>query len=455
MAKPQAPLLSLGASGTIAKTLTFARWKGRAYVKHHVAGEDPRTPAQALARDTFKTGDALWVPAPALFKAPWDRFAAGQVKSGYNAWLGRFVRDNIGRTDLLNLTFSPGAAGGLATSAITLTAGVSSITVDFTNPAPPIGWTLESAIAAAIRDGDPATTTLLEVTAGEDAVAQAQVVLSGLTGGVLYVVGAWLRWRKPDGSIAYAPSLTGTATPAAGVTVKAVHFDGVNDYLSRGAQLTGAVDSKTGTMSVWLKRDADGAANTLWSLRVVAAGEASLIQVGPDDLLLILLRNTANANILIVKTLSTILVADGWTHVLASWDQATSTVLIFIDDVDDTAVPSTNLDQEVDYTRADAGIGHDWSAAGNPGTNKMNGDLAEFWFEDGVFLDLTIDANRRKFISAAGKPVDLGVDGALPTGTSPLIFLSGATVDWHTNKGTGGGFTEIGALTTASSSPSD
>jgi len=71
------------------------------------------------------------------------------------------------------------------------------------------------------------------------------------------------------------------------------------------------------------------------------------------------------------------------------------------------------------------------------------------------FVDLSIEANRRKFIDAIGKPVDLGVDGSTPTGTAPLIFLSGTTIDWHTNKGSGGGFTEVGALTTATTSPSD
>ena len=42
---------------------------------------------------------------------------------------------------------------------------------------------------------------------------------------------------------------------------------------------------------------------------------------------------------------------------------------------------------------------------------------------------------------------------AMPTGKSPDICLTGPTEDWHTNKGTGGGFTENGALTDAASQP--
>ncbi|MBW8052029.1 MAG: hypothetical protein FVQ77_17145 [Cytophagales bacterium] len=451
MAKPQAPLLSLGASGTIAKTLTYARWKGRAYVKHHVAGKDPRTPAQARARDTFKTGDALWVPAPALFKAPWDRFAAGQVKSGYNAWLGRFVRDNIGRTDLLNTTFSPGAAGGLAASAIALTAGVSSITVDFTNPAPPLGWTLESAIAAAIRDGDPATTTFLEVTAGEDAVAQAQVVLSGLTGGALYVVGAWLRWRKPDGSVAYGPSLTGTATPAAGFTVNAVHFDGTNDVLKRAAGLTGAVDGPPFLWSIWINIAGSPGA-VMWFFRDTLGRLLSLRNA--SDKLQLQLRDPAG--ILLWAWNSddsfTNLTNPGWHHLLVAANLIAVTPVgqVFLDDaalaITEVGAPTTG---DIDWTFTDIAVG-----AKLNDTQFFNGDVAELYLTD-EYLDISVLANRRKFIDASGKPVDLGADGSAPTGTAPLVFFSGATDDWHTNKGSGGGFTEIGALTDAASSPSD
>jgi len=453
MAKPTAPLLSLSASGTIAKTLTYASWKGRAYVKHHVAGKDPRTPAQALARDTFKTGDALWVPAPALFKAPWDRFAAGQVKSGYNAWLGRFVRDNIRQTDLLNITFSPGAAGGLAANAINLTAGPNQITIDFTNPAPPLGWVLESAIAAAIRDGDPATTTFLEVIAGEDDLAQAQVVLSGLTGGVPYVAGAWLRWRKPDGSVAYGPSLTATATPEVPGAVNAIHFDGTNDYLTRGAQLSGAVDGQNILMSKWFKVDYAGGDNVFLRFLNAAGSEVRQMRWSDNKLAFRL----ASDAITLYSAKSDLLFNSvnnpGWHHLLFAAElDVTPVVQLYLDDVilatTETTGPTTG---NIDFTPVAA----DWALGAEvDGGSKLFADLAEVYMAAG-YLDISLEANRRKFIDAAGKPVDLGSDGRLPTGTSPLVFFSGPTATWHTNKGSGGGFTEFGSLTTAASSPSD
>jgi len=84
-------------------------------------------------------------------------------------------------------------------------------------------------------------------------------------------------------------------------------------------------------------------------------------------------------------------------------------------------------------------------------------DCADYWFAPNVYIDFTQTANRRKFISAAGKPVDLGADGSTPTGTAPAIFLSGdaSPTGFQFNKGTGGAFTLTGTLTNATTSPSD
>ncbi len=82
-------------------------------------------------------------------------------------------------------------------------------------------------------------------------------------------------------------------------------------------------------------------------------------------------------------------------------------------------------------------------------------DLSDTWIAPGQFIDFSVEANRRKFIDADGKPVYLGANGELPTGTSPAVFFSGDSSTFATNKGTGGTFTLTGSLTNASSSPSD
>jgi hypothetical protein len=81
------------------------------------------------------------------------------------------------------------------------------------------------------------------------------------------------------------------------------------------------------------------------------------------------------------------------------------------------------------------------------------GLVADYYLNLATSFDLSVEANRRKFITACKSAVLLGATGSKPTGTAPILFQSGATEAWHTNKGTGGGFTENGALSTASSKP--
>jgi len=50
MAKVTGPLMSLDASGTVAKTTTFSKWKGRNYVRQRVIPHNPQSAGQQLSR---------------------------------------------------------------------------------------------------------------------------------------------------------------------------------------------------------------------------------------------------------------------------------------------------------------------------------------------------------------------------------------------------------------------
>ena len=50
MAKVTGPLMSLDASGTVAKTTTFSKWKGRNYVRHRVIPRNPQSAGQVATR---------------------------------------------------------------------------------------------------------------------------------------------------------------------------------------------------------------------------------------------------------------------------------------------------------------------------------------------------------------------------------------------------------------------
>lgn len=215
MAKPTAPLLSFDASGQIAQSLVYSSWKGIKYVRRYVVPANPNTTAQQATRNVFTAGNTFWKGAGALARAPWTRFASGQSLTDRNAYQGRFVAALRGETDMLLYEGSPGAKGGLAPTSIAITPGSSQLSIAFTNPAAPTGWTLVSAIATAVLDQDPAAPTDFTITEDEDDVSQATVVLTGLTPSVLYTVQAWLEWLKPDGTTAYGPSILDSDTPTA------------------------------------------------------------------------------------------------------------------------------------------------------------------------------------------------------------------------------------------------
>lgn len=214
MAKPTAPLLSFGASGTLADTMVYSKWKGRPYVRRHVIPSNPKSTAQTLTRDIFRNLNSIWKTAGALSVAPWDRFAEGQVLTGRNAFVGQNVAALRGDSDLADMILSPGAKGGLPQANTVFTPGSAQVTVDVTAPTPPSGWSIQAAVAAAIVNGAPESLTNFAITEAEDVTAPYSIVLS-LAASTQYAVGAWLRWQKPDGSIAYGPSTVSLETTLA------------------------------------------------------------------------------------------------------------------------------------------------------------------------------------------------------------------------------------------------
>lgn len=213
MAKPIAPLLSFGASGAIAKTMVFSKWKGREYVRRYVIPANPQSAAQTLTRNTFGFANSVWKGAGSDFISTWNLFATGRVLTGRNAFMGQMVSALRTETDLLLMPFSPGAKGGLAATSVTPTAGSLQISAVVTAPTPPTGWTLTSAVGAVIRDQDPQSGILFTLVEVEDVAAPFDLIFTGLTASVLYVGGVWLKWAKPDGSVAYGPSINFSDTP--------------------------------------------------------------------------------------------------------------------------------------------------------------------------------------------------------------------------------------------------
>lgn len=239
--------------------------------------------------------------------------------------------------------------------------------------------------------------------------------------------------------------------PSAGFTCDSVDFDGTNDYLLRGAGLTGAADSRTGIFSCWVRLDGGDAANM-----VLLRGAADGANFSRDNAnkFLISLTNPASTAQLNFVTVTSYTTSATWRHVLASWDTNNPSIShLYISDVSDKSVSTDGTPFDTEYTVADWGIG-----ATTAGAQIFNGCLAELYFAPGQFLDFSSAANRAKFISG-GKPVNLGADGSTPTGAQPIAYhrvaKGAAATTFATNLGSGGNFTITGTLDIGSSSPSD
>jgi len=212
MAKVTGPLLSLGGSGSIAKTQVYSTWKGRPYVRRHVIPSNPDTAEQQLTRNLFTWLNNVWKNAPSGMSDPWDLYARGQVLTGRNAFVGQNIKAMREEIDLDLMVFSPGAKGGVAPSLVSAVGGALSIAVTVTPPSLPTGWTITAAWAACIVEQNPQTGIQFTPVVSFDATDPYVVNLTGLLAATPYQVGAWLEWEKPDGSTAYSTSVNDQAT---------------------------------------------------------------------------------------------------------------------------------------------------------------------------------------------------------------------------------------------------
>lgn len=207
MAKTTAPLLSIGATGSFAKTAVFSKWRGIRYARQHVIPANPNTSGQQATRNVFRTTSEMWKLMGSIAISPWDAFATGRQFLGRNAFMGQNTGAMRGEVDMDLMIGSPGARGGLPP--LTLVAGsvaAGGIEAVYTAPTPPTGWTLTGGQAIVYPDQDPAAAFTATISEDEDLVAAGTIDFTGLAT-VNHQVRLWLKWLKPDAQIAYSAAL--------------------------------------------------------------------------------------------------------------------------------------------------------------------------------------------------------------------------------------------------------
>lgn len=232
----------------------------------------------------------------------------------------------------------------------------------------------------------------------------------------------------------------------------AARFFGGSSKLSRGSDLTGAVDGKQITVSVFYY---PGPTNSLTVNNTIVANKTGGVDAFPGFRVTPGAYSGASGNPMMqaygassyaawVHGTTTTMSAGNWYHILMSFDASnTSKRHIYISDVAQTLSVTDYNNVNVDWTTGDFGIG--CVPTGSFG-NNINGRMLDLWVDD-TYLDITSTAVRRKFITAAGKPGILGASGQVPTGSPPLLYMRDFE-DFSTghNRGTGGDFTVTGSV---------
>jgi len=209
MAKTSAPLLSFGAKGQIGNAQVYSSWKGIPTARKYTVPSNPNSTEQQKTRGVFGYLNALWKLLPADAQAPWNAFITGKPLINRNAFISMNLPDMRGAANNNTFVGSPGNGGAVAPTAIALAdagGGTHHITVTMTVPTVPAGWTITDSQAVAVIQEDPNTSTIVTSYYGHSGDALGVVTINAAAG--TWVVAGWFKFAKPDGSVAYGPSLT-------------------------------------------------------------------------------------------------------------------------------------------------------------------------------------------------------------------------------------------------------
>ncbi len=208
MPKTLAPLLSLQVRGQIGRQVIFCKRPEQQLARRWAKTPNPNTAAQVTTRTAFRFASDVWRTVPLSFDDLWKATVGRKAKTARNAFLGQFISDNRGASDLDALTFSNGARGGILPSSVNVreTAGFIEIEV---NPSDlPIGWTLIRNWAATLIDQDPSTGTDFELRSASSPGFNIHILFTPNVSGTTYQCGGWMEWTNNRGQTVFGPSIT-------------------------------------------------------------------------------------------------------------------------------------------------------------------------------------------------------------------------------------------------------
>lgn len=233
---------------------------------------------------------------------------------------------------------------------------------------------------------------------------------------------------------------------------RATNYDGIVDYYTRAAPLVGAADSKIGIASFWFKFHSTtiaGAAgvigNSQCAVELYSFESVGIYYMATDFYGL-------NGGGLVTQVSSDFLTPLDllWHHAIMSWDSVNGVGSVYLDDVLNYAASATFLNQDTQFSAANWVAGGYYDAPPIPSSIPIC--TAECFLDPTRYVDLSVEANRRKFITADRRPnPDLTASNGLSAfGAAPLFYSPRGN---GTNVGTGGDLTAVGAPSNCGSNP--
>lgn len=212
-------------------------------------------------------------------------------------------------------------------------------------------------------------------------------------------------------------------------------------YLTRDANLTGIANSGTFTLVVWFLRHNTGVSDQIMQFQ----GNDFFVQFGTDNTLRVNAETSGSTDTLDIFSAANSDTVN-WQCFMCSVDLSDANKRhMYFGDTDTLTTVSVYDNNDITFTTpTDLGIG-----ANANGTLKLDAALGPFWFNDGQYVDFSVEANRRIFYGPNGKvPAALAnsTDGDVGGLGQPIVFLNNPLATYQNNLGTGGGFTENNTL---------
>jgi hypothetical protein len=231
-----------------------------------------------------------------------------------------------------------------------------------------------------------------------------------------------------------------------------------SNFLSNNTAMMGAVTASKGIISAWIKPNQDNAFLGIFTAQTSSGSDGFTLSRDNNKFYFSTWKNSFAISYQL-ETANTYPITSypKFVNVIVAWNTNFSSGNklgnIIVNGVNDTVVTSDAFGAwSLDYTSVNR-----WRAFNVPNTivsTPGSGALSQIYCYPNQYLALTNLANCRKFISGTNRPQFLGLNGAAPLSSQPLVFLNGVGAAFNVNSGSGGNFTTTGTLTTPSTTPS-